>query len=164
MFDFLKDTNFLNAFNSEEHFYFKNVNLPLLTWDAFIDQIDKAINNNDPIRYSNNYGINLFQMYESDLVDNFLKEYSKLNNKFTSSAHIYMSLSTLSEGLGRHNDPSDVLYWQVIGKTLWVVEDKIQKTYVLEPNDAIYIPYRMWHTVIPLTPRVGISLGIDKSE
>jgi len=34
----------------------------------------------------------------------------------------------------------------------------------MSPGDFIYVPKNIFHEVIPLTPRVGISFGIDYND
>lgn len=161
MFEFLEDKSFLNAVINKNHFYFAKQQMPTLKWEDFINEIDRSIKSNSVIRYGENFSINLREVHNISAIGYFLDRYSKIKPDYPASAHSYISLSSRSETLGRHNDPSDVLYWQVIGKTNWVVEDKQIHTYTLEENCLIYVPAKMWHDVTSLTPRVGVSLGID---
>ena len=50
----------------------------------------------------------------------------------------------------------DVYYWKCQGVTQWIVEDK---NVILNPGDLIYIPSGMYHSVTPLSPRLGISMS-----
>lgn len=75
----------------------------------------------------------------------------------TVSAHTYIQTKTDHPGLGRHYDAMNVLYIQIEGYTRWQVDPDVDE--ILEPGDTIYIPARVFHKVIALTPRIGLSLG-----
>ena len=72
------------------------------------------------------------------------------------TAHLYFNVTTKAETFGRHKDTMDVYYWQCQGVTQWIVEDK---NVILNPGDLIYIPSGMYHSVTPLSPRLGISMS-----
>ena len=76
-----------------------------------------------------------------------------LNDLGCNTAHLYFNISTKAETFGKHKDTMDVYYWQCQGVTHWIVEDK---NVILNPGDLIYIPTGMYHSVTPLSPRLGI--------
>ena len=73
------------------------------------------------------------------------------------TAHLYINITTDVGTFGIHKDTVDVHYWQVQGKTKWIIEKKDE--YVLEPGDLIYVPEGVYHSVIPQGPRVGVSMS-----
>ena len=54
----------------------------------------------------------------------------------------------------------DVYFWQIQGSTKWEFDSL---SYILNPGDLIYVPRGVYHSVFPLTPRVGISFGAEIS-
>jgi len=83
--------------------------------------------------------------------------FNMLNSRYPLTAHVYYSMSRLS-GSVNHCDDMNVLFWQQYGLTLWHIE---KSKYVLWPGDALYIPRGVYHRVISVTPRIGISIGDD---
>jgi hypothetical protein len=164
MFEFLKEEKFLKCFRDKTHFFFDGVMPKLFDWENVVDEIDRSIKVKSKIRVLPNFGMILHEAENIKGVDFLLKEYSKLDSSIPSSAHCYISFSEKSDTFGRHKDTSDVLFWQALGSTKWIVEDDKIYEYKLCPGDVIYIPSGLYHTVIPLTPRVGISLGLDYGE
>ena len=160
--NFLQDKNFLEKRNNHQHYFF-NVDEEELTlsWDTVIQCLNFNTINNIPYKLLSNYGIVLFNLNNIDVIKRILKEFSLLDTNVPSTAHLYISFTEVSDTFGRHKDKSDVLFWQSIGSTKWVIEEGAKTyTYVLKQNDFIYIPRGMYHTVVPLTPRVGVSFGL----
>jgi mannose-6-phosphate isomerase-like protein (cupin superfamily) len=55
-----------------------------------------------------------------------------------------------------HRDPCDVLYWQVLGTSTWIMNDSTE--YVLEPGDLLYFNKEDAHRVLQDGPRAGIII------
>lgn len=55
-----------------------------------------------------------------------------------------------------HNDPNDVLYWQLLGTSYWKMNK--DKTYKLEPGDLLYFNKEDSHEVWQDGPRAGIII------
>ena len=55
-----------------------------------------------------------------------------------------------------HNDPHDILYWQLIGSSYWKINK--DKTYKLEPGDLLYFSQEDSHEVWCEEPRAGIII------
>ena len=109
-----------------------------------------------------NYGIVLHKIFDIEEVNFILKKIKNNNPNNSYSAHAYISLSKESKTFGKHKDESDVWYWQCIGSTQWkIFESNETISYILEPGDIIYVPRGIFHDIIPLSPRVGISFGLD---
>lgn len=154
MHDFFKITN--------KHKYVKKYFTDVPSWDDIIHNIDLNIQKQYEIKNRSSYGIEIFNIFDINVVDSILNEIEKNNPNKKYSAHAYISLSAKSDTLGKHVDQSYVWFWQCIGKTDWEIfeNDKVYH-YELSPGDFIYIPKGIFHNVKPLSPRVGISFGVD---
>lgn len=164
MYDFFKNPEFLEAVKNEDCYVFRNLPLPKITWDMVVKCIDRSVKEG----YLNNVGKPDkagFILRRAQMIREVVPVMDALNDVMPDlqvSGHVYVSFSTQSGTLGRHRSKSSVFFWQAIGKTQWTVGRKSgDEMFVLQPNDAIYCPSLMYHDVVPLTPRVGISLGLD---
>jgi ribosomal protein L16 Arg81 hydroxylase len=68
-----------------------------------------------------------------------------------------MNLASSTGTFGNHVDTMEVIYWQCQGQTLWIIDQREQ--HILKPGDLITVPAGTYHNVIPLTPRLGISMA-----
>ena len=59
-------------------------------------------------------------------------------------------------GVSNHNDPNDVLYWQVLGNSRWTMNDDVE--YILRPGDLLYFNQEDVHRVFQDAPRAGIII------
>jgi ribosomal protein L16 Arg81 hydroxylase len=163
MYEFLKDVDFLEARKKQNHFLFKKVLTDVPTWDDILLNVEKSYEENLLIKYLPNFTIITHngEKYIKSVFD-LLQEIKKIDNSVNASAHVYISLTKFGKSFGKHKDNSDVFFWQIIGNTIWKIEteDGIEE-YVMEVGDIIYVPRGIFHEVIPLSPRVGISLGLD---
>jgi len=75
----------------------------------------------------------------------------------TANAHLYFNISRKPGSLGLHYDEEDVFYWQCVGKVVVIIDDV---EYLLNPGDMIKIPKYVKHNVVPITPRIGISMSV----
>lgn len=55
-----------------------------------------------------------------------------------------------------HNDPYDILYWQVLGTSFWKMNN--DKVYELNPGDLLYFSQEDSHAVWCDVPRAGIII------
>lgn len=161
MFDFLKNSEFSTCKNNKKHYVFRNLNLNTPSWNDILEHLNRNIVSKRKMKILDNLGFVYFDADQIPSVNLLLSEIKKLTDK-NCSAHCYISLLEISNTFGRHNDNADVFFWQVQGSTHWRVEEdsKIYE-YKLSVNDMIYIPRFTIHEVIPLSPRAGISIGID---
>ena len=148
--------------SSTSHKYIEKFLIKVPTWEQIIFNIDLNIQKKELIKSLPDYGIVLHKIFNIEEVDFILKEIENNNPNNRYSAHAYISLSKESKTFDKHKDESDVWYWQCIGLTEWKIF-KFNETisYILEPGDIIYIPKGIFHEVTPLSPRVGISFGLD---
>lgn len=163
MNNFLQSNEFINARKLKKPFFFSNSNFDLLTWDEVFNCLDFNVQKNSDIKRLENFGLVVHDTTNVLKVQTVLNQFSELDKTVTSSAHLYISLTSLSKTFGWHKDTSDVLFWQVIGSTEFSVNQNGIHIYHLKPNDFLYIPKGIFHNTKPLTPRVGVSMGLDYS-
>lgn len=159
MYKFLCNASFLASKQKNKHFIFKDVNMILPSWEEILQYLDETVSRKSKLKILDNLGFVILETQSISSAQDFSRYMSSITGQPV-SAHCYISLLTSSKTFGRHNDNSDVYFWQVKGKTKWIVEDETISEYILEPNDMIYIPKKMVHEVFPLCPRAGISFGI----
>jgi len=61
-----------------------------------------------------------------------------------------------------HNDPNDVLYWQLLGTSYWKMNN--DKEYKLEPGDLLYFNKEDSHALWQDGPRAGIIIDDIKQR
>jgi hypothetical protein len=161
LFKFLNDQDFINSRQNNKHFVFRNLDLTTPTWGEILENLNQTVVSKSKIKVLDNLGFVFFDAERMKSVHSLLTEIKQTTDK-PCTAHCYISLLETSATFGRHNDTSDVFFWQVQGSTSWKVEqDNMIHEYKLLPNDLIYIPRFIFHDVLPLGPRAGISIGID---
>jgi len=64
-------------------------------------------------------------------------------------------------GVSNHNDPNDVLYWQVLGNSRWTMNNDVE--YILKPGDLLYFNQEDLHRVFQDGPRAGIIIDGPKA-
>ena len=131
-------------------YYKREYNLNVVDWTEAFLNYDKSVHLNKEIKF--NYP-GFFVSHEGHNID---KVKDVLKDLECNTAHLYFNVTTKAETFGRHKDTMDVYYWQCQGVTQWIVEDK---NVILNPGDLIYIPSGMYHSVTPLSPRLGISMS-----
>lgn len=146
---------------SSHHKYYKDLTFDPLTWDEVIDNIDRCITEDLSYKARDNYGF-----VSHDTLD-ILKIYpvlNKIKNYYPDieiTSHLYTSFSRMSKTFGKHNDVMDVVIWQCIGTTHWIIYDDQIYHYKLKPGEFLYIPAQMYHDTNPITPRSSVSFGIE---
>jgi len=146
---------------SKKHKHYTALDFPLLTWEEVIDHIDKNVIAEYTTEAQQNYGVVTYNAYEMEKTLPILELVKQTDTSREYTAYMHLSFSSKTEGYGRHKDQADVWHWQTIGKSRWVVFDRETVVYDLTPGELIYIPKGMYHQVTPLTPRVGISYGLE---
>jgi hypothetical protein len=148
----------------ENHFVVRNLPFPIPNWETVIKNIDINVSKNLNVRSFDNFGLVTHETNDIEESKNIRQLIQKNNPDYLVSGHLYISLSKVSKSFGKHNDTAYVWFWQCIGSTEWKVyeTEKLIFKYKLNPGDLIYIPKEMYHDVTPLTPRAGISFGIEK--
>jgi len=131
-------------------YYKREYNLNVVDWTEAFLNYDKSVHLNKEIKF--NYP-GFFVSHEGHNID---KVKDVLKDLECNTAHLYFNVTTKAETFGKHNDTMDVYFWQCQGATKWVVEDD---EVILNPGDLIYIPKGVYHNVIPLSPRLGVSMS-----
>jgi len=155
------DEDFFKDYHLKQYKIWKNTFLNLPTWSDIIDNIDFMVNNHEALIIPmDDLGLKLHGNYAESCMKlmDFAKDLEK-TFKEECSLHHYISFSTKSKSLGLHTDPCDVFFLQAIGKTEFTIAGDV---HILEPGDLLYIPPHTEHCTKPLTPRVGLSYGVEK--
>ena len=74
-------------------------------------------------------------------------------------AHLYIGIDVTNPGFGRHNDKTDVWFWQNKGISRWDFDNG--DSYTLNEGDLIYVPKGVYHKVSTVEARFGISMSIE---
>jgi len=131
--------------------YKKSFNPNTPSWEEVLYYFNFSVNKNEPYKNTSpGFFVNDFAN-RIPSVQLVLKE---LNLKI---AHSYINILDSSATFGNHIDSMDVWFWQAQGKTKWVIEN--EKEYILNKGDLIFISKGTRHNVIPLGPRIGISMS-----
>jgi|TARA_B110000858_G_C17713013_1_gene431553 mannose-6-phosphate isomerase-like protein (cupin superfamily) len=131
--------------------YFKReYNLDVVDWTEAFLNYDKSVHLGNEIKFNYPGFFVSHEGHEIDKIKDVLKDLE------CNTAHLYFNISTKAETFGKHKDIMDVYYWQCQGVTKWIVEDK---EVILNSGDLIYVPSGMYHSVSPLSPRLGISMS-----
>jgi hypothetical protein len=179
MFEFLHRSDYINAKHNEDYFHFGFVEVPSPDWQMVLNSLDLAMIESQKetsiqeCRELKNHGFifNFPLNYpEQHLIfTEFIKAIARSHNGFrerqTYTAFNFLSLSSISETLGRHTDVMDVWCWQILGGTHITVEGK-GSTFdkILEPGELIYIPRGMYHATKSVGPRSLISFGAESID
>ena len=131
--------------------HIKNYNKNIITWEELLMNFSNCVVNNKLIKVRNP---GFFISHNADEIEKIKPIMKKLK---VNTAHLYMNIAISIQGLGKHKDSMDVYFLQCQGKTKWIIEEK--NVYILEPGDLLFVPKNVWHEVIPLTPRAGISMS-----
>ena len=131
--------------------FLKKWNMNVVNWDELIDTYNTAIENGGDVKIKLP---GFFVCHNAHLIK---KVQNAMKIVDASDAHAYFNISVHGKTFGWHHDTVDVYYWQCIGRVKILIEDE---EFLLEPGDMIKIPKFREHNVIPLTPRLGISMSV----
>lgn len=160
--DFIKNQKLLQARENRRHVFLGDQNLTLPTWQEIIECVNWNMENDKSFRGYEYFGLAVWDCSTIKCVDEARMAYATLDTNLKPSAHLYVSLCTKAKTSGWHWDDSDIVYWQAIGETKFEIEDDGREfTYIMKPNQMVFVPRGMYHNTTPLTPRAGISLGLD---
>jgi ribosomal protein L16 Arg81 hydroxylase len=134
-----------------KYYFKKNYNKNILSWDILLNNFNESIIKGNFIKHN---PVGFFVSHDAHNIPELKKILKDLNCKI---AHLYFNITTTSKTFGKHKDSMDVWFWNCQGKIKWIIEDK--KEIVLNPGDLIYVKKHVYHEVIPLTPRAGISMS-----
>ena len=124
--------------------------------DNVVDWSEALINYNESVSLGNFQNTH-YGFYVSHEAHKISKVEKVLRDNNLNYAHLYFNIVTQAKTFGKHKDWMDVWFWQCQGVTKWIIEDK--EEYILNAGDLIYIPTGFHHEVVPLSPRLGISMS-----
>ena len=151
----------LNEFDINKHKFFGKLNHPILTWDEVIFNLNNNLVSDGFVKILDNFGFVTHDAETIEKVNNINKIFEELFPNNCVTAHLYASLTEISGTFGKHNDDIPVFIWQGIGITRWTVYEDKDYVYDLMPGEMLYVPKEVYHKAEPITPRVGISFGIE---
>jgi len=129
----------------------KNFNQQVPSWESILNNFNYSVINKNLIKSK---PLSFFVSHDAHLINEVKNVLNILNLKV---AHLYLNFAVEKNTFGRHKDNVDVWFWQVQGETKWEFDDK---QFTLNQGDLIYVPQQVYHNVIPLTPRAGISMSL----
>lgn len=133
-------------------YFIRGYNLDVVTWiEAFLNY-NNSVNHNKLISCEHPGFFISHDAHEIEKVKQVLK------NLNCNAAHLYFNIATKAKTFGNHKDSMDVYFWQCQGVTKWIIDNKDEV--ILNPGDLIYVPKGVYHKVIPLSPRLGVSMSI----
>jgi hypothetical protein len=154
------------ALASKRHVFVKGAlsadELP--SWQDVLDDLSLNFTENaptSPINVLEDLGFVTYRGNRLPKVEQIRQVVARFDARLPCSAHLYISLTSFSKTFGRHKDNTDVFYIQALGKTHWTIDDSGIHEYDLGVGDLLFIPAEMYHASQPLSPRVGLSVGLD---
>ena len=129
----------------------KGYNQNVISWSEAFLNFDKSVHLNKDIKF--NYP-GFFVSHEGHEIENVKPVLKDLKCNY---AHLYFNLTTKAPTFGKHKDTMNVYFWQCQGVTKWIIENDLEV--ILNPGDLIYIPKGVYHQVVPLSPRLGVSMS-----
>jgi ribosomal protein L16 Arg81 hydroxylase len=133
--------------------YIKEFDLKIPTWDELLSNLNESILNEEEVRHNCMGFFACFEAHRLEKVAAVMKKIGAVD------AHLYINISTNGKTFGNHCDTMDVYFWQCQGMTKWVFSNE-KKEIVLSQGDLIMVPKGVYHNVIPLSSRAGISMSL----
>lgn len=138
---------------NDTSYFVRDWNHNVVTWNEALFNYNQSYKSGSLVKGKDGFYVS-HEAHKIDTVKNVLEE-----NNFN-VAHLYFNIITSANTFGKHNDTMDVWFWQCQGVTKWVIKDK--EEVILNSGDLIYVPAGIDHEVVPLSPRVGISMSREK--
>jgi mannose-6-phosphate isomerase-like protein (cupin superfamily) len=157
-------------------FIIKNFNKDVPSWSDFINYLDKSSNikpNLDDGSMVNFYVkgtvMSKEHLYYYMLSHGHMNKSSKdielaMSKAFNVSggmSGVFINFSSNMIDVRPHSDPQDNFYWQCIGSTEWVFDNK---PHIVEPGDIVFVPAYANHAVNFFMPRAAITFCWDLEE
>lgn len=133
--------------------YIKKFDLKVPTWQEILCNLNESILNNEEVRHN---CLGFFASFNAKKIKKVLNVMEKLK---AVDAHLYVNITINGKTYGNHCDKMDVYFWQCQGKTKWIFENE-KKEFILSKGDLIIVPKGVYHNVLPLTSRAGISMSL----
>lgn len=132
--------------------FIKSYNKNIPSWETCLENFNTSVVNNGLIKH------NCLGFFVSHDAHNINEVKTVLADLKLTVAHLYMNITIHGGSFGKHKDEDTVFFWQAQGKTKWQFENNYE--YLLEPGDLIIVSAQTYHNVIPLGPRIGISMSL----
>jgi len=146
-------------------YYFGERDIAPPSWETILSNLGISSTRGQEVRYLPNMGFVALRADRMAQVKEIRTELQTLSDVYECTAHAYISMSELSGGYGRHRDDSEVWSWQCHGWSHWQIDDpKGAYEVTMGPGSWLYVPAMMYHTVIPLGPRAGISFALEQGK
>ena len=108
-----------------------------------------------------------FELFPQETLDNLFNGLNEVINFFdnvfeekVNYGECYVNFHSNASIKPAHNDKWTAVVLSCIGNIEWRIFDKENYTsYITEPGDVIVIPQGVMHSVVPLEPRLSISLA-----
>jgi len=166
----VSNSDLRSAVNSGTPFFIKNA-IPgiAITWEDIIKNVNYCSESSSKVTFMKGTFITnkVLSKRLEDIAQPFraaIRETYPGSSNYTS--HVYTSIVSDAETFGRHKDTADVFFLGILGKTsfdIWNKQDKVVH-YIVEVGDVIYIPCGLYHNPTAMTPRSGISFGIERGK
>ena len=111
---------------------------------------DIAYRMRDTYYLSTRYRPNTFQQAYDEVLSN-----CPLRIDGDTEMDVYISFTGGAESFDKHKDTDDVLIVQAIGRMKYTLD----KDYILNPGDSLFIPEGTYHDPSTLEPRVTLSFS-----
>ena len=152
----------------------KDFNKDVPSWDEFIDYLNVTSNitpdeRSEPGHYVKGSVMSKEHFYYYMSSHGYLGKTSKEIETNMSKAFkvpggisgVFINFSSNIINVREHSDPQDNFYWQCIGSTDWVFDDK---SYTVDPGDIVFVPSYAKHAVNFSMPRAAISFWWDLNQ
>lgn len=178
---------FKQAKKNKDILLFENFQAPEITWEEILNFLfqeskEKSLSLPEDDKWGNvqvqdhlwlapqtNYLFNKFKGIEELLNKVNGKNTNKYCSYYTNTRRCDCNNVWHSQGIrislgnrtvSSHQDPHDILYWQIVGSSYWKINN--DKTYKLKPGDLFYFSQEDYHMVWCDEPRAGLIIdGID---
>lgn len=137
--------------NGSNNFWIKrNYNKNVLTWEEVFENLQYSKDNNLEIKFKPPA---LFVCHNGEKINKLAPILKDLN---CISAHIYINVFSQEINFGKHKDEMNVWFWQCKGETKWIIDGTEN---IVKEGDLIFVQKEVYHNVIALGPRVGVSMS-----
>ena len=83
------------------------------------------------------------------------------------AVQMFMNLTSNDYSSSPHADNWSVIYLQLLGDVRYIIRNKNEKIIqdeIINPGDVVLIPKGSIHEILPLTPRVSLSFGMNYNQ
>jgi ribosomal protein L16 Arg81 hydroxylase len=145
-----------------DNLYYPQAFTMLPTWEEIILDFNLNVQDGSCVKKLNNLGFVTHRGERIKKVKDIMDQIHKMRpEEHLCSAHIYISFLENSGTFGRHFDNTDVYFILALGSMDWIIETNTKQTFTLTAGDMVYLPKGAYHTPMPKSPRVGISVGFN---